>query len=102
MGRGTFRNAILTRGSNNMPGVILGIPRVGRSRLNCLVCFFRGTYTVSNCVLNIGPFGRPNIRDCGGGVFTLLNGPNCRSRGTTLRTELKWFLGGMWRQEGWL
>ncbi len=95
IGGGTFRNAILTRASNNMPGLRVGMRGPSTRGLNRLVCFFRGTYTVSNCVLNMGPFSRPNIRDCGGGVFTLLNGPNCRTRGTRLRGELSGWLGGL-------
>lgn len=88
MGRGTHRNALLTRARNNITGLILRTGKVATRGVNFVVCFFRGAYTISNCVLNIGPFGRPNIRDCGGGVFTLLNGPNCRDRGRELRGRL--------------
>lgn len=93
MGGVTRLKARLTRMSKKIPGVHVIVPRLDRFDVKRLLCFFRGTYNVDNCLLNMGPFGRPNMRTCGGGVFTLLGGPKCRRRSGTVRTEL-WRPGG--------
>ncbi len=102
IGGGTFRKALLTRASKGIPGLVMELGTLSRCALNRLMCFFRGTYNVDNCILKMGPFGRPKIRDCGGGVFTLLKGPKFRSRGTRLRRELGWFWGGYYFLKGFI
>lgn len=93
MGGVTRLNARLTRMSNKIPGLHMDIPSLGRCCLKRLVCFFRGTYKVDKCLLRMGPFGRPNMRTCGGGVFTLLGGPKCRGRSRTVQTHLGGWVG---------